>query len=135
MRPYPGNQLLGNRDKKVFNYRLSRSRQTVESAFGILTMKFEIFERRLKVQPRHLYSIIFACTCLHNFMINNRDTVMICQDQPQNPRNNTLFQNINSQDEDNLELENMAIRDNFKQYFNSQSGLVHWQNYMAERCV
>lgn len=136
MRPYPGNQILGDRDKKVYNYRLSRSRQVVESAFGILTMKFEIFERRLKVQPRHLHSIILACTCLHNYMINS-DTVMIYQDQdqPQHSRNDILFQNINSQDEDILQLENMAIRDNFKQYFNSQSGLVQWQNYIAERCA
>lgn len=135
MRPYPGNQLIGDRDKKVFNRRLSRSRQTVESAFGILTMKFEIFERSLKVQPRHLHSIILACTCLHNYIIDS-DPVMILQDKSHRGRNHTLLHNVHSHDDDNLQLQNiMAIRDNFKQYFNSPSGSLHWQNDIVERAI
>ncbi|KAG8224089.1 hypothetical protein J437_LFUL001783 [Ladona fulva] len=36
MRPYPGKQANIDRKKRVYNYRLSRARKVVESAFGIL---------------------------------------------------------------------------------------------------
>lgn len=134
MRPYPGNQLIGNRDKKVFNRRLSRSRQTVECAFGILTMKFEIFERRLKIQPRHLYSIILACTCLHNYIIDS-DPVMFLQEESHNRRrNSTILDSLHSREDDNL-LQNMDIRDDFKEYFNSPSGSLDWLNDIVERAI
>ncbi|KAL6420766.1 hypothetical protein ACFW04_014010 [Cataglyphis niger] len=46
MRPHPGKQLDDN-EKRIYNYRLCRTRK-VENAFGSLTQKFRIYQRRLQ---------------------------------------------------------------------------------------
>lgn len=45
MRPYPGKQLDDN-SKRIYNYRHCRGRRVVENAFGILSQKFRIYNRR-----------------------------------------------------------------------------------------
>jgi len=41
LKPY--NQKELNYERKVFNYRLSRGRNVIENAFGILSSRFRIF--------------------------------------------------------------------------------------------
>lgn len=129
MRPYPANQ-LADQEKRVFNYRLSRARRIVESAFGILQLRFEIFQRRIQVQANYIDNIILACTCLHNYIINNTKSSM----QQTDVLENTIMNDNEVGDYDNIVLtEGMAIRDRFKQYFNSENGAVHWQNDITNR--
>ena len=49
MRPYHRRQLTDSR--RLFNYRLSRGRRVVESAFGILAGKWRILNKRIKTSP------------------------------------------------------------------------------------
>jgi hypothetical protein len=42
MRPYPRRMLTNKR--RIFHYRLSLARKSVECAFGILNAKFKLFE-------------------------------------------------------------------------------------------
>jgi hypothetical protein len=54
-----------------FNFRLSRGRQTIECSFGILSAKWRIFRRPIRAAVSTVESIIEACVCLHNFVIDN----------------------------------------------------------------
>nr|CAB3263117.1 uncharacterized protein LOC101243083 [Phallusia mammillata] len=66
MRPFPGKFL--NSERRVFNYRLSRARRTVENAFGIMSSKFRVFRRPLAIKPERADEVVKCCTVLHNFL-------------------------------------------------------------------
>ena len=55
MRPFP--RLLDD-SQKIFNYRLSRARRTIE----------RIFKRPIRASTETDQSIIWACVCLHNYL-------------------------------------------------------------------
>jgi len=68
MRPFPRISNLDLR-KKVFNYRLSRARRVVESAFGILTARWRIYRRPIIASIATAKNIVQATVALHNFTI------------------------------------------------------------------
>ena len=54
--------------KRVYNYRLCRTRRYVECAFGILSNKWRIFQRQLNVSPDFEVVIVKVSVVLHNFV-------------------------------------------------------------------
>ena len=73
LRPFPGSS-LDNQARRVFNYRLSRARHTVEMAFGIMVSRFKVLYSRMNLSPDRADRIVKACTVLHNFLSDeNRD--------------------------------------------------------------
>lgn len=70
LRPFPGRSL--NDQRRIFNYRLSRARQTIECSFGILTKKWRVFQTSIMVELNYVIDITKACCILHNF-IRRRD--------------------------------------------------------------
>lgn len=66
MKPYP----LRNLDtrKKKYNYRLSRARHVVESAFGLLVQRFRIFQCAIPLAPEKVERIVKASCVLHNWL-------------------------------------------------------------------
>jgi hypothetical protein len=51
MRPYPKRRL--NNRQRVYNYRLSRARKTVECAFGMMTQKFQVLLSPIHYNHQH----------------------------------------------------------------------------------
>lgn len=66
MRPFSQRQVIDNYRNKVFNYRLSRARQTVECAFGILSSRFRIFLRPFEMKVETVDKIVMASCVLYN---------------------------------------------------------------------
>jgi len=66
MKPYPGKQL--DETQRIFNYRLSRARRTIENAFGILSAKWRIFRKPLRANVDLAEKIVKATVCLHNYL-------------------------------------------------------------------
>ncbi|CAG5044093.1 unnamed protein product [Parnassius apollo] len=80
LKPYSKAKLVNNNPNKIFNYRLSRARRTVENAFGILRARLRVFQGSLQVQPNMADKIVLAACCLHNFLTQDtqetQDTLM-----------------------------------------------------------
>jgi hypothetical protein len=58
---------------QIYNYILSRARQVVENAFGILTQKFGLFYGRIQLRAENADKVVMtACilpSCLRNDVI------------------------------------------------------------------
>ena len=67
MKPYPHRNLV--KEKRIYNYRLSRARKVVENAFGILAHRWRDFLTKIKLSPDKVTNVILAACCLHNFMV------------------------------------------------------------------
>jgi hypothetical protein len=60
-------RMLTNK-RRMFNYRLSRARKSIEYAFGILNTKFNIFERPICCKEEAVNLLIKTSVVLHNFI-------------------------------------------------------------------
>lgn len=98
----------------------------------MLTQRFEIYQKRMKIQPKYCDLIILATTCLHIFLIENRT--------PSPGQENVLHSNMNlltaitdNNDENSSNIDaGITIRNKFKDYF-SASGALNWQDEVATR--
>jgi len=120
LKPYPSRQLTAR--KRVFNYRLSRCRRSVECAFGVLANKWRVFHTPIMVKPDTVDSIVKACCILHNF-VRQRDGINF-EDAETHPFSD--FRNV----ERNHEIRGTSIRDSFADYFMDAGAVPFQRNYM-----
>ncbi len=66
----------------TFNYRLSRSRCSVERAFGALKNRFRSLHKKMEYNLSNTTNMIKAATILHNLCIINGDKDEIDWDTP-----------------------------------------------------
>jgi len=67
MKPYSGTYDKGTKER-IFNYRLSRARRTVEKAFGFSSAVFRILRKPLLLEPQKAQIVVMAVVHLHNFL-------------------------------------------------------------------
>jgi hypothetical protein len=65
-RPYPGKYLT--EEKRIYNYRLSRARRTIENAFGIMVARWRILTHSIPTSVDTADKIVQETVCLHNFL-------------------------------------------------------------------
>lgn len=129
LRPYSRNNLGDNEPNKIFNYRLSRARRVVENSFGLLAARWRCFRRYLEVQPEFVDKIVLASCCLHN---------MLCADNIFEPDVESLqnseaaLLNLGAIRR-NSTREACQVREDFKEYFNSDAGSVAWQTQSVRK--
>lgn len=70
MKPYPDRDFT--LEKKIFNYRLSRARRTVENAFGIMANRFRILLNVIPLSVEKVELIIYTCCVLHNYLLRKK---------------------------------------------------------------
>ncbi|XP_052889641.1 putative nuclease HARBI1 [Anopheles moucheti] len=59
----------GDGDEGVYNYYLSKTRRTVECAFGMLVSKWRCLKTELQVNPNHVDTIVKTTCLLHNILL------------------------------------------------------------------
>lgn len=73
MRPY-ARKLLKTDSERIFNYRLSRARRTIENSFGILVSRWRILRKAIQCKEETAHKIILALLVLHNFLMSSNAT-------------------------------------------------------------
>ena len=132
MKPFAHHQL--SHEKEIFNYRLSRARNSVECAFGRISQMWRILLRQLDSQPTAATDIVKAITVLHNFVIDNEPhrRVVATQDFQHVPTQQSLGNERRQRHKRPRSTKSaLNVRESFMRYFNSDAGSVPWQN---EKC-
>jgi hypothetical protein len=96
----------------------------VENAFGILSQKFQICQRTIQSLPENADNIIFATCVLHNYL---RDQDVGLSDMGSSANVRSTLTKIPNQGA-SAHQSAFEVREKFKQFFNSPSGSVPWQN-------
>lgn len=131
MRPFPGNNLTIK--QRIFNYRLSRARRTIENAFGILVTRWRIFKGPIISSVETAEKIVGACLCLHNFLIEEKGanrylpkTFFQTQNIDQELESSQL-KRIGQMGSNNAAKTVKYIREQLANFFVGPIGMVSWQ--------
>lgn len=57
-------------DERVFNYRLSRARRTIENSFGILSARFRVLRTNIEIKAVNVNNVVAAACVSHNFLLS-----------------------------------------------------------------
>ena len=132
MKPYPHQHL--SREKRIFNYRLSRAQRVDENAFTILANRFHAFLTTINLSPEKVEKIVVASCALHNYLRTNAGARYIAPGVENDGalvdgqlRNEQSLNSIPQQGSNFYSREAKQIRDEYCNYFNS-NGKVSWQD-------
>lgn len=67
LKPYSARDLT--HERRIYNYRLSRARNVVENAFGLLASRFRVFHTAIALNVQSTKYIVASACALHNFLL------------------------------------------------------------------
>lgn len=132
MRPYPRSGRRLSESERIFNYRLSRSRNTVENAFGILASVWRIYQKPLECRIDLAEKIILATIVLHNYIRETpaqNNPAVANEEIPASPLEPLHVAAVAT----NATREAIRVRNLFTNFFLSNEGRVEWQERMVNR--
>ena len=141
LRPFPGTKLT--EEQRIYNYRHSRARRTIENTFGIMTSRWRIFSTPIRASVEHVECYVLACIALHNYLRLTNNAVYTpigfidCENpdgtvKPGNWRTERIATNggihdLRPRHGGRAAVECIEMRDDIKDYLNSEEGSVEWQ--------
>lgn len=126
MKPFSFRQLT--HDKEVFNHRLSRARNSVESTFGRIAQTWRILLTQMISQPIAATNAVKAITVLHNFInIHEPERGIVDREDEFSDDRVNIFPNIQRP---RYRSRNNALnaRERLMEYFLSDIGRLDWQD-------
>lgn len=69
VKPFP--EVLLNKEREIFNYRLSMAQHVARNAFGIMINRFRIFHTAINLLPEKIEKVVLACCVLHNYLLRH----------------------------------------------------------------
>ncbi|XP_066139302.1 uncharacterized protein [Euwallacea fornicatus] len=135
---------LDTRDKKNFNYRLSRARHIVENAFGIMASRFRIYHTRINLDVQNIEKVVMTTCVLHNFLMTHASNFYAPENcfYKENTDNGTVIstgcntassnmEHLHRRSQGNITYDGKRVREEFQNYFVNE-GKVPWQdNYIC----
>jgi len=134
---------------RIFNYRLSAARSRIENTFGIFTAVFRVFRKPMLLEPKKARVIVESGIVLHNFLRRSRTSTG--RYAPPNLMDRYSVVNGRQQFQPGswrsdagdmtscvalppvarrAKKEAESIRDEFGEFYSSESGRVPWQDYL-----
>jgi len=103
-KPYCGSNLTIV--QRIFNYGHSRARCTIESAFGILANRWQIFHRSICMYllPETVNKITLASVCLHNFLMHKEQKNRTKEHSQETDGNSTYWSLAVDAEQDNTQI-------------------------------
>lgn len=133
LRPY-SKRILDN-TKRIFNYRLSRGRKTIECTFGMMKEKFQVLQTAIRCRDEDTINGIIKCVCiLHNYVRKKEGCPYTLSRMEQNVNITASANRSNFSPPLRTKINNCstanALRDYLAHYFLTPMASLPWQwNY------
>lgn len=121
LKPYPYNST--EKSKRIFNFRLSHARQTIEHSFGILANRFRVLQTQIYLRPEKVKKIVQVCCVLHNYLLQKNSASVDALSN--GPKPHSAGDHLPHAPR-NPQRVASAVRDSFAAYF-TEEGEIPWQ--------